>query len=340
MFFIEEDIWEALVNKIGYLPSQLLVTYLFLYVLLPWLFKRYYIRFTLGFLVLSYVAAVIARICKIYFYEPMIDYDSPQESLIEIMTQSSPLMVQYLIWVYMLPALTVIMVLVYTHYQQKNMLLALEGRRAQSELGFLKTQLHPHFLFNTLNNLYALSLQHSDQTVEVAKGLRKLLGYMFEKSDNLLIPLSDELDLVDTYVNLEKLRYGDRLRFKQTIDVENPSVMVIPYIFLSLVENAFKHGVSKEPKDSYILITLTQTNRDLAFDIQNSATNASPAVSGDYTQGIGVNNIRRQLELVYPDRHSYTIDHTNESYRVTLRIDKALVTNTPFDSASSNIKSI
>lgn len=220
------------------------------------------------------------------------------------------------------------------------MLLALEGRRAQSELGFLKTQLHPHFLFNTLNNLYALSLQHSDQTVEVAKGLRKLLGYMFEKSDNLLIPLSDELDLVDTYVNLEKLRYGDRLRFKQTIDVENPSVMVIPYIFLSLVENAFKHGVSKEPKDSYILITLTQTNRDLAFDIQNSATNASPAVSGDYTQGIGVNNIRRQLELVYPDRHSYTIDHTNESYRVTLRIDKALVTNTPFDSASSNIKSI
>ena len=115
-YAIEGELWEPLVNKIGYLPSQMIVTYVFLYLLLPWFFKKRYVSSFVGLIGLTYITAVLARIMKIYFYEPMIGYEAPQEGLMEILTQQDALLGQYVIWVFMTPVLTTIIVSVsYTH---------------------------------------------------------------------------------------------------------------------------------------------------------------------------------------------------------------------------------
>lgn len=326
-YAIEGELWEPLFNKIGYLPSQMIVTYVFLYILLPWFFKKRYVLFVIGLIVLTYITAVLARIMKIYFYEPMTGYDDPQEGLIEILTHQDALLGQYVIWVYMTPVLTIIIVLVYTHFNQQRALAHLEAQRAQSELSFLKAQLHPHFLFNTLNNLYTLSIQGSDMTVDVAKGLKKLLRYMLDKSENALIPLSEELDLVHTYISLEKLRYGARLNYKEVIRLENEDYKVVPFVLLSLVENAFKHGASKDPGQPYIHINLSTNNKQLDFSVENSVVKEKTDDSSGYAQGIGVSNIKRQLAILYPDRHSYKTTHQDDSYKVQLRIEDAIPAN-------------
>ncbi len=326
-YLTEGEIWEPFINKMGYLPSQMIVTYVFLYILLPWFFNKRYVLSAIGLIVLTYVTAVLARIMKIYFYEPMIGYDDPQEGLIEILTQQDALLGQYVIWVYMTPVLTIIIVLIYTHFNQQRALAHLEAQRAQSELSFLKAQLHPHFLFNTLNNLYTLSLQGSDMTVDVAMGLKKLLRYMLDKSENALIPLSEELDLVHTYVSLEKLRYGKRLNYKEDIRLENEEYKVVPFVLLSLVENAFKHGASKDPGQPYIQVQLRTNDKRLDFSVENSVVKEKTDDSSGYAQGIGVSNIKRQLAILYPDRHSYKTTHEGESYKVQLSIEEAIPAN-------------
>lgn len=326
-YAIDGDLREPLVNKIGYLPSQMIVTYVYLYILLPWFFKKRYVLSAIGLIALTYVTAVLARIMKIYFYEPMLGYDDPQEGLIEILTEYDSLLVQYVIWVYMIPVLTIIIVLVYTHFNQQRALAHLEAQRAQSELSFLKAQLHPHFLFNTLNNLYTLSLQGSDMTVDVAKGLKKLLRYMLDKSEDALIPISEELDLVHTYVSLEKLRYGPRLNYKEDIRLVNADYKVVPFVLLSLVENAFKHGASKDPGQPYININLSTNDKQLDFSVENSVVKEKTDDSSGYAQGIGVSNIKRQLAILYPDRHSYKTTHEDESYKVQLSIEDAIPVN-------------
>ena len=333
-FITEGELWEPIVNKLGYLPSQILVTYIFLYALLPILYRSQYLQFALAGIATIYVSTVLARGMKIYFYEPLTGYDSPQESIIEILTQKDPLLIQYLIWVLMVPAFTIILVLVYQHFNQQRLLAALETRRSQSELGFLRGQLHPHFLFNTINNLYTLSVQGSDQTSDVAKRLRNILAFMFEKRDAQLIPLSEEIDLVKNYVELEKLRYGDRLDFNMEVDVPPDKYGVIPFIFLSLVENAFKHGASKDLGHPYIHITLDEDKGRLRFIIENSvAVHRGTDVLGD-THGIGLDNIKRQLELLYPGTHRYDVKADREKYRVEVVIDKVA---SPF--TKSNIHS-
>ncbi len=323
-FIVEGELWEPIVNKLGYLPSQILITYVFLYFLLPLLYKRQYARFAIMGIIALYVSTVLARALKIYFYEPLIGHDSPQESIREILIQRDPLLVQYFIWVLMVPVFTIILVLVYQHFQQQRQLAALEARRMQSELGFLQGQLHPHFLFNTINNLYTLSIQGSEKTSDVAKRLRNILAFMFEKRDALLIPLKEELDLVYNYVALEKLRYGDRLDFQMEVDTSPEKYVVIPFIFLSLVENAFKHGASKDLGHPYIHINLGGKNGSLKFIIENSKSESQGKDTTGYTQGIGLENIRRQLELLYPDAHRYDIVNDQDKYRVEVEIDKVL----------------
>ena len=207
-FIADGEFWDPLINKLGYLPSQLLVSYVFIYYLLPRLFSRWLWSFFGGLLLVTYVATVLARFMKIYFYETIVGFHSDKESILEILSQQDPLLIQYLIWVLVVPALTIIIVLIYSHFSQKKLLAELEYEKAQTELNFLKAQLHPHFLFNTLNNLYALAVQGSDQTKGVAQGLKKLLSHIFDKSKGAVIPLSQEIELLDTYVSLEKLRYG------------------------------------------------------------------------------------------------------------------------------------
>ena len=320
VFAIDTELWDPFINKLGYLPSQMLVSYVFIYYLLPRLFSKRYWSCVVGFLLLTYAATVLARFMKIYFYETIVGFESDKESIIEILTQPDPLLVQYMIWVFMVPAITIIIVLIYSHFSQKKLLAELEYEKAQTELNFLRAQLHPHFLFNTLNNLYALSVQGSEHTKTVAQGLKKLLSHIFDKPEGSVIPLNQEIELLDTYVSLEKLRYGDRLRYQQEVNLPPERLFILPMVFLSIIENAFKHGVSGDLRSPYINVNINYDNSVLRFEVENSVPQITTTDKDEYTKGIGIKNIRRQLELIYGNHFSYELDRNHRNYSVLLTI--------------------
>ena len=318
----EGIVWEPFVNKLGYLPSQLLIVYFFLYRLLPLLGQRAYISFSIGFIIMAYVATVLARFMKIYFYETLTGYDSEKESILEILTEQSPLLIQYFIWVFLTPALTIIAVLIFNHYKQQETLAKLKNQRSQSELQFLRAQLHPHFLFNTLNNLYTLALQKSPMTSKVAQRLYDILNHMFHQANQQWVRLDQELELVANYIELEKLRYGDRLKIDMQQDIIDTEQSIIPLMILSLVENAFKHGASKDPGEPKIAIDIREKNGWLDCVIRNTVPTLQQKDETGYTKGIGTDNIKRQLQILYPSKHNYQVTESNGQYQVHLRLNQ------------------
>lgn len=315
------EVYEPLINKLGYLPAQLIVTYSFLYLLLAYLLNRQYVKFFMGISLITYISLVVARVMKIYFTETLIGFESEKEGLGEILTHLNPLLAQYLIWVLMTPALTIIIVMILNHYYHGERIARLKNKKQEAELRFLKSQLHPHFLFNTLNNLYTLSLSNSVETARVAQRLYEILDFMFHQKGQNLVLLKDEMNLLNNYIELEKLRYGDRLKINVVISIDDQQNKIIPLVLLSIVENAFKHGASSDLNKPTIDIQLTVKNGQLEFIVENSKPSKISKDRQGYKNGIGVTNIKRQLELMYPNGYAYSVVEESSSYKVELSLD-------------------
>lgn len=182
------------------------------------------------------------------------------------------------------------------------------------ELKLLQNQLHPHFLFNTLNNIYALTRKKSDLAPEAVMKLSELLHFMLYQSDSDTIPLSQELNFLEDYLSLEKIRYSDRLTIRFNKEISNAATRIIPLLLLPLVENAFKHGASEARFDSYIHIDLRQQNETLDFIIENTVDAAvAPVNKGQ----LGLRNIRRRLGLLYKEHRLDVVREANR-FRVHL----------------------
>jgi len=311
---------EPFVNKMCYLPSQMIVTYAFLYFLLPYLTYRKWIKFIISFFAISYIATVIARFTKIYIYEPVLGFDQPQESLYEILTQTSHLMSNYMLWVYLTPVVTLLIVLVIIHLKEKARLEELRKEKNIAELKFLKAQVHPHFLFNTLNNLYSMALADSPKTSETTKKLSSILSYMFHKCNQPSVTLADEVALLNNYIDLEKIRYGERLQVVFDHHMINNECSIAPLVLLSVVENAFKHGASSDLDNPKIHIKLDQKVDTIIFEVFNTKPSKVVTDEKSYRKGIGMTNVTRQLQLVYPDRHKLIIENGDYDYRVKIHI--------------------
>jgi sensor histidine kinase YesM len=201
-------------------------------------------------------------------------------------------------------------------YKEQQSYLQLNEQKTSSELSALKHQLNPHFLFNTLNNLYALSIEKSDQAPEVIAKLSEMLDYMLYGCNDKYVSLKKEVELIENYLALEKVRYDERvaIRFDKYVESE---VNIAPLILLTFIENAFKHGVSQELKKAYIHIKISIEGPFIAFDITNSIagnksfTNKNP---------IGLTNVKKQLNLVYLDSYSLEMKEENNCYSVGLKL--------------------
>lgn len=168
--------------------------------------------------------------------------------------------------------------------------------KLNAELQLLRNQLHPHFLFNTLNNIYALTRKKSDLAPEAVLKLSELLSFMLYESKKETIPVRTELAFLEDYISLERIRYDKRLNLTFEKEVQDPDQPIAALLLLPLVENAFKHGAGETRYDSFIKIKLKQTNGDFQFNIENSFEPTK--TTGDKNR-IGLSNIRRQLELLY-----------------------------------------
>jgi two-component system, LytTR family, sensor kinase len=206
--------------------------------------------------------------------------------------------------------------LVRINMRQKEIEKEILKTKLETELRFLKAQTNPHFLFNTLNNIYALARKKSDLTAEVVMKLSKLLRFMLYESQKKTIPLSEEILVVEHYIELEKIRHNSKLHVDFIQQVDNHTRPVAPLLLLPFVENAFKHGAGESRFDSYIKIYLTVLTGELNFQIENSKT---PGADSPVKEQIGLTNVQRQLQLLYP-AHNLTIENGKTSFKVNLKL--------------------
>lgn len=320
-------IYELVVNKLCYLGPQMLATYYLLYYQLPKLvYKKRYGQFLLSLLFTAYFTSALARLIKIYVYEPAMGATLPKDSLYDIFTQLFPLAGQYLLWVYIPPIMAVTLKLLKDHFIEKQQFEQLRQEKTIAELNFLQAQLHPHFLFNTLNNLYTLTIHKSEKAPALILQLSEIVDYMFEECKEDQVSVVKEVQLLQNYIDLELLRYGDRLSLDFTHQIDDPSATIAPLILLSIVENAFKHGASGDMGQPKIKIDLSVQKGVLHFRVFNTKVAIAQSDLTDFKKGIGVNNIKRQLALGYPGVHHLITNVKPTSYELILDIQ--LQTNT------------
>ena len=187
--------------------------------------------------------------------------------------------------------------------------------KVETELKFLKLQLNPHFLFNTLNNLYYLTTEKSDKAPGAIMALSQLLDFVIHQTKSEFIALEEEIKLVTNYIELESLRYEDRLELDLFVDGSIENTKIGPMILLTLIENAFKHGVMKTVGRNWIRIKVIGAENEIRISISNSFHESHQA-----KPGIGLQNLQNQLRLLYPERHTFTIDKTDSIFSVTLEL--------------------
>ncbi|QIA09573.1 sensor histidine kinase [Draconibacterium halophilum] len=210
--------------------------------------------------------------------------------------------------------------------QEKNELerkkLNTELKLKDAELKLLKAQIHPHFLFNTLNNLYGLTMEKSDEAPGLVLRLSDILDYILYRCNEKRVLLFDEITNLQNYIAIEKLRYSEKLSIKVDFPEDTNNLQIAPLLLLPFVENAFKHGVSQNPGSAQISTSLKTRHTTLEFKIENSKNPAMQAIANS-SKGIGLNNVKKRLELLYPKKHKLEIDNKEATFSVTLSLELA-----------------
>jgi two-component system, LytTR family, sensor kinase len=210
----------------------------------------------------------------------------------------------------------------YDYRKLKEAAQQLRIEKQQAELTFLKSQTNPHFLFNTLNNIYSLARDKSDLAAESILRLSKILRFMLYETSGAYIAIEQELKIITDYIALEKLRYDDSLRINFNHDIEDMNQALPPLLLIPLVENAFKHGVSETRNRPFVDIHLSVKQRQLVFVVKNSAeiSSGDSGASAGVKENIGLSNLRRQLQLLYTD-YDLAVQQGESVFTATLKIN-------------------
>ena len=202
----------------------------------------------------------------------------------------------------------------------KNEVLQLEKMEIQNQLQSLKSQINPHFLFNSLNVLYSLSLEDKEETSSAILDLSHILRYVLYETGDKKIPIEKEIDLIQKYLDFQKYRYQHHTSVHFDVQIEHNEFAIQPMLLLPLIENSFKHGVKGEVKDTFVNIRLIQKANHFSFYIENNRSGGESMADEKYA-GLGLENIRQNLQLIYPNKHSFEIKETKAIFSVILKID-------------------
>lgn len=318
----EQDFLNILGGNTINLIAPIIAAYLLNYFLLPKLFQRkQYLSFLLLFSISAYLICVFSRILNVHVAEPLFRQGHfEQEAVAEIFVQLESLLTLYFPGIFFIAFAMTLLRQQKAHVEIKQRNVLLEKDKAETELNFLKAQIHPHFLFNTLNNLYVLTLKKSDKAPEIVVKLSEILDYILYRGNDAVVAVEKEIKLLENYISLEKLRYGDYLQISFHQDVDDLGTGIAPLLLLSIVENAFKHGASNQLTEPIINIELSLRNQNLLFKVYNTKEENAATDDANYRNGIGVSNIRRQLALIYVD-YNFEVREEKNSYLVILSIN-------------------
>lgn len=304
---------------------MVLAVYGFNYYLVPSFYQnRKYWIFIIRTLVLFYVASALDRVVNVYVYEPLFRQGQfTQESFLEIFLDVDFLLFGYLPALLTAAFAMTLTKMVHEKNEMERQTLQLQHDKNKAELDALKAQIHPHFLFNTLNNLYALTIQKSDKAPKMVESLATMLDYILYKCKEKYVPLENEIELIKNYIALERLRFGNGIVLDCQFDFDKnkcPDLKIAPLLLLSLVENAFKHGASGQVKCPAVKIHLYFKDENLYFMVKNTKEFNQVNDQVGFTKGIGTKNLKQQLHRLYKD-YDFSSRDIGATYEVALRIN-------------------
>ena len=314
----EEDYSRQYLIQLSDAIVQAPAVYFTLYFLMPrFLFRERYLEFVIYLILLILGFSFLAWANYVFFQDPIFwadEYEPHLFNYAKILKTTTKIY----------PVIFLAVVFKWFKYwykeQKSNQLLVEEKLKA--ELNFLKAQVHPHFLFNTLNNLYALTLKKSKDAPEVVLKLSDLLNYMLYECAAEEVLVEKEIKLVKDYIDLEKIRYGSRLNVSFNIRGSALGKRMAPLMILPFVENSFKHGVSEEIENSWVSIDLQLKDDSLTLKVENSKSKDENSNDQfNYREGIGLRNVNRRLELLYPGMHVLEMHDAEEAFLIILNLD-------------------
>lgn len=196
----------------------------------------------------------------------------------------------------------------------------LESQNLQSELKLLKSQMNPHFLFNTLNSLYALTLKKSEQAPEIVLKLSEMMRYMLYECNEKEVFLEKEINYMQNYLELEKLRHGSKMNINLTINGTVNNQKIAPLLLMPFIENSFKHGINNQLTTGYVNLIINLDGDYLKMELVNSKAPSMPKVRDKKSGGIGLANVKRRLQILYPKTHTLLIEESPLDYKIHLSL--------------------
>jgi hypothetical protein len=300
------------------LPFHLVFTYTQLYFLIPvFLLRKKIIPYFFFTLVLTKFISSISFIAYGAFVYPHKYNMPPREIDWSFLWKFDPLGTRAVFSFFMICGIAVAIKLLKKWYYENDRNQKIEKEKLAIELEMLKAQVHPHFLFNTLNNLYSLTLTHSDKAPLVVTHLSDLLRYMLYECNEKEVPLENEIETLKKYVELEKLRYGSRIDVSFVSSGNIKENLIAPLLLIPFVENSFKYGTGEQLDQCWVNLHFHAEGNTFTFNLSNSSSNdkAKP-VSG----GIGLQNIKKRLELIYPGKYELTLNEEADMFVVKLQM--------------------
>ena len=309
-----------------FLPVTIATTYIFTYNLIPnYLLPKRYLKFGLYSIYTFIISAIFIILSAFYALVIVLDLDWKDQFPV------SKSLFYIMITIYLVVVIASAFSLLKNNYasvaknkELKNRILEAQLELKDQELQYLKMQIHPHFLFNTLNTIYGLSLSKNEKTPEMILQLSALLDYILYQTQKPLVKLEDEINHIRNYIELESKRFQDALEIEFNCEEIPSDTELAPMLLLPFVENSFKHGKGTDGKLK-IWISIKLVAEELDFRIANSIQNSSETFTN---AGIGLQNIKRRLDILYHDDYQLNIEKDKASFSVILRLNTA---KTPTD---------
>jgi hypothetical protein len=291
--------------------TEIIFTYLIVYWLIPKFFKRNKFFFIIGLVFLSALLVIAESPIYITWFQledlPTYSFVLTWECVMIITTMSHGICGLFIACRFFKNY--------YLKMEEREMLLR---ENTNAEMQLLKAQVHPHFLFNTLNNIYSFALQKSPDAGSLVLKLSDTLKYMINDCDDPLVPLERELKLITDYIGLEKVRYGDRLDLKVEIKGDYKNKLIVPLLLIPFVENTFKHGASKMLKDPRIRLEMMIKENDFYMELSNNKP--LQVLPKNRKGGIGLKNVQKRLQLLYPGKHELIIKSTDDAFLIQMKL--------------------
>lgn len=310
----EDPDWDRILKDVSFqVIAMIVISYINYFFFLPRLFKtrnlgRYLVEFIPVFLLLAYMVVLGKR--------AILDDDSWMQKVV----YSDRFMIIVMLNTFFLVIFVGLLRFVENWFEMEARKKEFENEQLTSELRFLKAQINPHFLFNTLNNLYYLAFNKSPNTTEVIAKLSTMMRYMLYDSNHARVPLEKEIEYIENYISLEKLRLNQEVPITFEVKGSTAGVSIVPLVLITFLENAFKHGVSNSTKGSWIKATLDVEQGTCHYTVSNSKITESGKTVTEKS-GIGLQNVKRRLELSYPDNHQLEVTEDENSYFVDLKLN-------------------